>query len=89
MNKFKQIQYNCHKATFLIEKRTMKPLTMFEQVELRIHLAGCSVCRTYQQQSQLIGQMVRKILDGHAVKHALDDEEKKAMEERIEQELNK
>jgi len=89
MNKFKQIQYNCCKATFLIEKRTIKPLTFVERIELRIHLAGCSVCRTYQQQSKLIGEMVQQILHGHAVNHKLGEQDKKVMEERIEEELKK
>jgi hypothetical protein len=65
MNKLRKVQYNCHKATFLIEKRTMKHLSFFERVELRIHLAGCSVCRTYQKQSVLIGEMVQHILYGN------------------------
>jgi hypothetical protein len=89
MNKLKKIQYNCHKATFLIEKRSMKPLTLFEQVELRIHLAGCSVCRTYQRQSVLIGQMVHQLLHGNTVRPGLNDEDKQHMAERIEEELNK
>jgi hypothetical protein len=89
MNKFKKIQYNCHKATFLIEKRSMKKLTLFEQLELRIHLAGCSVCRTYQKQSILIGQMVRQVLHGDTHQYRLDEQDKKVMEKRIEDELKK
>lgn len=87
MNKFKKIQYNCHKATFLIEKRSMKKLTFFEQVELRIHLAGCSVCRTYQHQSVLIGKIVHQLVYGRAEQHKLDDKDKQQLENRIETEL--
>ncbi|MES2279261.1 MAG: hypothetical protein V4592_24730 [Bacteroidota bacterium] len=89
MNKLKKIQYDCHKATFLMEKRTMKPLTLFERVELHIHLAGCSVCRTYKQQSYLIGQMVHRLLYNKATEYHLDEKDKKVMEERIEEELKK
>jgi hypothetical protein len=88
MNKLKKVQYNCHKATFLIEKRTMKPLTFFERLELRIHLAGCSVCRTYQKQSVLIGEMVHQILYSNKQSH-LNQKDKQVMEERIEEELKK
>ena len=89
MNKFRKIQLDCHKATFLIEKRTMKKLSFFEQVELRIHLAGCSVCRTYKRQSYLIGQMVHQILYGQSNEYKLQDSDKKIMEERIEEEIEK
>lgn len=88
MNKLKKIQYDCHKATFLIEKRTMKRLTLFEHIELRIHLAGCSVCRVYKQQSYLIGQMVHQLLH-KAQNTKLADADKKLMEDRIEEELKK
>jgi len=89
MNKFRKIQLDCHKATFLIEKRTMTKLTFFEHVELRIHLAGCSVCRTYKKQSYLIGQMVHQLLYGKSEAYKLDETDKKIMEERIEDELKK
>jgi hypothetical protein len=89
MNKFKKIQCNCHKATFLIEKRSMKKLTLFEQLELRIHLAGCSVCRMYQKQSILIGQMVRQVLHVGTQPYSLNEQDKQIMEERIKDELKK
>lgn len=89
MNKLKKIQYNCQKATFLIEKRSMKKLGLFEQLELRIHLAGCSVCRTYQRQSILIGQMVHQLIYGLADLHKLNEKDKQLMNDRIEKELRK
>lgn len=89
MNKLKKIQYNCHKATFLIEKRTMKPLTLFERVELHVHLAGCSVCRVYKQQSYLIGQMVHQLLHNASQQTTLNEQDKKQMADRIEEELKK
>lgn len=89
MNRFKKIQYNCQKATFLIEKHGVKKLSLFEQVELRIHLAGCSVCRTYQRQSVLIGQMVHQLVYGRAEMYKLDEKDKVQMRERIEEELKK
>jgi hypothetical protein len=89
MNKLKKVQYNCHKATFLIEKRTMKPLSFFEKLELRIHLAGCSVCRTYQKQSAVIGEMVHQILYSNKDHYHLNEEDKQVMEQRIEEELKK
>ena len=90
MNELKKIQYNCKKATFLIEKRMLSKITFREKIELRIHLAGCSVCRVFDQQSQMINTMVRQLFD-NADKSAikLDDKYKKDLHNRIEDELNK
>ena len=64
----KDILYNCRKATFLIEKKSFTTISVREQVELKIHLAACSVCKLYQQQSGFINQMVKK----HLVKEVND-----------------
>lgn len=88
MGPLKKIQYNCRKATFLIEKKMTDKITFREQIELRIHLAGCSVCRLYQEQSGKINQMVHQLFHG-AADTKLDDDFKKDLQERIEEELNK
>lgn len=61
MNRLKKIAYNCHKATLLIEKKQIEGITAMEKIELNIHLAGCSVCRLFQQQSMAINEMVRNV----------------------------
>jgi len=48
-----KIAYNCRQATFLIEKKQGAELTGREKLELKIHLAGCYICRVYEQQSLL------------------------------------
>ena len=90
MEKLKKITHNCHKATFLIEKKLIGHITLREHIELRIHLFGCSICRTYQKQTMKISQMVRDLFrtSANADKH-LDDNFKKNLQERIEDELNK
>jgi len=90
MNKLKKIQYNCKQATFLIEKRQLTKLTFREAIELRIHLAGCSVCRLFDQQSHIINALVKQLLkdaDKHEIR--LDDQYKQQLHTRIEDELNK
>ena len=90
MNELKKIQYNCKKATFLIEKRMIAKITFREKIELRIHLAGCSVCKVFDRQSQMINTMVRRFFDNAdntAIK--LGDTYKKELHDRIEDELNK
>ena len=90
MGPLKKIQYNCEKATFLIEKKLISKITFREQIELRIHLLGCSVCRIYQNQSGKINEMVRQLLHSKAnVDTHLDEGFKKDLQDRIEEELNK
>jgi hypothetical protein len=90
MSELKRIAYNCRKATFLIEKKQIGAITLREKLELKIHLAGCSVCRTFQQQSIVINKMVHNLL--HSVQSreiTLDSVFKDKLQNRIEAELNK
>ena len=90
MGALKKIQYNCKKATFLIEKKLIGQITLREQLELRIHLLGCSVCRIYQKQTIKISEMIRQLFHNAVNKETkLDDEFKKDLQDRIEEELNK
>lgn len=82
----KKIIYNCKQATFLIEKRISGKITAAEALQLQVHLAGCSICRTYQKQSMLI---VRLFTDFQSDEPGLDDAFKMRLQERIEKEMNK
>lgn len=86
----KKIAYNCKKATFLIEKKQIGSITLLERMELRYHLAGCSVCRIFEQQSSLINKMIRSLF--HSSQHTeikLDEPFKKALQKRIDERLDK
>ncbi|KQC00720.1 zf-HC2 domain-containing protein [Pedobacter sp. Hv1] len=88
MNPITKIAYNCQKATFLIEKKQLSPLTAREKMELKIHLAGCSVCRMFQQQSIFINKMFSGKLFGNRYEHIkLDEDFKSALQQKIEQKL--
>lgn len=90
MNGLKKIIYNCRKATFLIEKKQLAPLTVRENLELKIHLAGCSICRRFQQQSIMINTMIHRIFKASNPNELkLDDTFKRDLQERIEKELRK
>ena len=90
MGYIRDVQYNCKQATFLIEKRMIRRLTFREAIELRIHLAGCSVCVLYDKQSKAINQMVKRLLNPNEKQEIrLDDNFKHDLQERIEEELNK
>ncbi|WP_293313101.1 zf-HC2 domain-containing protein [Pedobacter sp. UBA5917] len=85
-NALKNIIYNCNQATFLIEKKLAGKITTAETLQLRIHLAGCSVCKIYQQQSILINSLFVGFDSGD---FKLDKSFKKSLTERIEKEINK
>jgi len=89
MGYLRKIQYNCKQATFLIEKKMIRRLTFREAIELRIHLAGCSVCVLYGKQSRIINEMVQELFRSSMKPEIrLDDTFKKELQERIEEELN-
>ena len=74
----------------MIEKKSIEKLSFRETIELRIHLYGCSFCRLYKKQSRVINDMVQELFRSsmHS-EFRLDDDFKKELQERIEEELNK
>ncbi|MBS1530176.1 MAG: hypothetical protein JSU01_07710 [Bacteroidetes bacterium] len=90
MEALKKIANNCKHATFLIEKKLIGRLSLRERIFLKIHLYGCGLCRLYQNQTQKINILIRQLLHGSGTQDAkLDDNFKKELQERIEDELNK
>ncbi|MDB5015201.1 MAG: hypothetical protein JWQ84_33 [Mucilaginibacter sp.] len=90
MSHLRNIIYNCKQATFLIEKKTIKRLSFRETVELRIHLYGCSFCRLFGVQSRAINNMVQELFRRSMQSNiSLDDDFKRNLQERIEEELKK
>lgn len=59
---------DCKRATFLIEKQQYRSLSMGEQIKLKLHLYGCSWCRTYQQQSENMQVMIARLFRDQLVK---------------------
>ncbi|NRF37658.1 hypothetical protein [Pedobacter foliorum] len=89
MNRLIKIIYNCRQATFLIEKKQLTELTTKEKMELRIHLAGCSICKIFQRQSILINGMIKKRVQLDTESQTeLDEDFKIALQEKIDQQLN-
>ncbi|HVU54525.1 MAG TPA: hypothetical protein VHD83_05690 [Puia sp.] len=86
MGPIKKIQYNCRHATYLIEKRQEKPLTVKERVHLYIHLMGCSVCRLFEKQSRAINRGLQSLFQ-RSHEHTLDEKAKQEMQEKINERL--
>jgi len=83
----KKIAYNCKKATYLIEKQQFARITLREQMELKIHLAGCSICVTFMQQSAVINQMARKMFHPGKADLKLEEDFKTKLQKRIDDRL--
>lgn len=60
--------YTCQKATELIEKRNVVPLTIVEKVRLKAHLSMCAACHAYSHQSELLDTMLKKQNDSSSPK---------------------
>ena len=87
-NPLKKIANNCKKATYLIEKKLTDRISFLEELELKIHLTGCSVCRTFEKQSVLINRMVKELFHGQSQEEKVLDEQFKAdLQNQIEQKL--
>jgi len=52
---------SCKKATLLVSKKEEGRLSLREKWQLRGHLAICSLCRKFEQQSGFIGRMAKQI----------------------------
>lgn len=90
MNELRKIQYNCRKATYLIEKQQIGRITLREKLELKIHLAGCSICKTFQRQSIVINHLVHNLFQStEQADVRLDEEFKRNLQQRIDQRLDK
>ncbi|EHQ24454.1 zf-HC2 domain-containing protein [Mucilaginibacter paludis] len=84
-NTLKNIAYNCRKATWLIEKKQIGGITIREKLELKVHLAGCSECRMFEQQSIVINKLVRDLFHELQITKGikLDGDFKKKMHDQI------
>lgn len=78
-----KILYNCRKATLLIERKQEVELSSREKLELELHLAGCYICRLYQQQSILMNGLMGKLFKTGRVEPRLDDTFKENLKKRI------
>lgn len=84
-----RIAYNCRKATLLIEKKQSIALTNREKLELKLHLAGCYICRVYEQQSILINVMMTRLLKQPGQNIQLDNTYKEDLKKRISEKMTR
>jgi hypothetical protein len=76
--------YNCQKAQQLGIKKENTALDIIETIQLRIHIASCSVCKHFLQQSAHIDAAIKKIMEqSEASNTKLSNEKKEAIEQKI------
>jgi len=90
MRRIKKIIYDCHHATYLIEKSQHASLSLKERMSLLIHLSACSICRLFRRQSRLINQVMNGLFRASAGRaQSLDEAIKREMQEKINERLPK
>ncbi|MEN9569989.1 MAG: hypothetical protein RL172_1220 [Bacteroidota bacterium] len=78
---FKKIWLSCQQATMLISKKQHTGLTVKEAAQLRLHLAICKFCNRFQQQTNLIGRLAKKIQQQQPA--VLSEQKKQALQKQL------
>lgn len=60
------LMVNCRKASVLIERRELRPLSAAERLGLWYHLRICDACKAYEKQSALIDRWLEERRDRSA-----------------------
>jgi len=55
--------YPCRKATELIDRRTIEPLSKSEDIRLAIHLSMCEKCSGYVKHSEFVDVAIEKMVN--------------------------
>ncbi|NIM35837.1 MAG: hypothetical protein GTN67_10835 [Hydrotalea flava] len=55
----RSLMVSCLKATELIEKKSLMPLSWTEKIKLKLHLSLCDLCVHYQHQSKVIDEWLQ------------------------------
>lgn len=74
------LMYNCEEATLLMAKRDEGKLTVVENIRLKIHLAVCGLCTSFDQQVGFIADKVKHDCYDH---QHLPDEFKRELAEKL------
>ena len=50
----KKALYSCKRATELVDRRSLEPLSLVDNLRLNIHLKMCDACHRYQKESAFL-----------------------------------
>lgn len=60
-----KIMLDCEEATYLISKSDMENIGCVKKVQLKMHLMGCSLCRRFKVQSDIIDKSLKTLENIH------------------------
>lgn len=81
------VMLNCEEATYLITKSEFEKVGCVKRMQLKMHLAGCKLCRRFKIQSDIIDKSLKTLEDLKLNQNMsgahLSEEKKKEMQETI------
>ena len=80
----------CEKAIYLSSKKQTSKLSLWESINLKIHLFSCEVCRKYISDIKKINNYLLKEYDNVAIKEIkLNESQKKQLQEKLSEQEEK
>ena len=73
---------SCRKASYIIEKAEVSEISFLERMSLKFHLMICKLCRKYQDDSRILGRLMKKLATHNHTGH-LTEEEKAEIKKRL------
>ena len=60
-NAMHYMMLSCDTASFYITKREYQKLKCKESLQLKMHLAGCKLCRSFKDQNEILSEKIQMI----------------------------
>lgn len=67
------VMLSCDKATFFITKREYVKLSCKENLQLKLHLMGCKLCRSFDEQNNVISEKLNTLQENPPPEKLSDD----------------
>lgn len=65
---------SCQKASYIIEKREVSKISLWEKIGLKFHLMICSLCRKYESDSRILGKILKSLHKHEHPAHLTEDQ---------------
>ena len=79
----KKALYSCKRATELVDRRGLEPLSLVDNLRLNIHLKMCAACNRYQKESAFLDAQLSQGFS--FTRKGLSNEEKERIIARIQE----
>ncbi len=67
------VMLSCDKATFFITKKEYVKLSCKENIQLKMHLMGCKLCRSFGEQNAIISEKLNALQENPPQEKLSDD----------------